>query len=64
MLISNFAGSSRQMTRTIKLPLYLVIRPCPPIKNANHKITIESNKASANLNNIFPGKFIFNVSFH
>lgn len=47
-------GSSRQMTSIIKLPLYLVVKPCPPVKNANHKITIESNQPSANLNNIFP----------
>lgn len=55
-------GSSRQMTSTIKLPLYTVVKPCLPVKNANHKITIESNKSSANLNSIFPEFFGINPS--
>ena len=40
----------------MKLPLKLVMKPVLPIKNANFKITVDTNKPPVNLNDIFPGK--------
>ena len=39
-----------------KLPLKLVMKPVLPVKNANFKITVDTNKPPVNLNDIFPGK--------
>ncbi|XP_014787974.1 protein PTHB1 isoform X2 [Octopus bimaculoides] len=48
------SGSSRRVVTDLRLPLRLVVKPAVPMKNANYKITIDSNKASLNLNKIFP----------
>ena len=53
-----FIGAIRINTATMKLPLKLIVKPVPPVKNANHKLTLDTNKPPANLNDIFPGKNI------
>ena len=42
-----------------KLPLKLVAKPSAPNKEADHKITISTNKPAVNLPELFPGKFLF-----
>ncbi|KAL4217063.1 Protein PTHB1 [Mactra antiquata] len=47
-------GAVRIASAHIKLPLKLIVKPVLPVKNAVHKITLDTNKPPANLNDIFP----------
>ncbi|KAK6166671.1 hypothetical protein SNE40_023310 [Patella caerulea] len=47
-------GAPRVATAKIKLPLKLVMKPVFPVKNAEHKLTIDTNKPPVSLNDIFP----------
>ncbi|KAH3751560.1 hypothetical protein DPMN_186127, partial [Dreissena polymorpha] len=47
-------GAVRIASAQIKLPLKLIVKPVLPVKNAVHKITLDTNKPPANLNDIFP----------
>ncbi|XP_033629589.1 protein PTHB1-like isoform X2 [Asterias rubens] len=47
-------GAPRVVRSDIELPLKLVVKPCPPVKTATYKVTIDSNRNAANLNDIFP----------
>lgn len=47
-------GAVRVASAHIKLPLKLIVKPVLPVKNAVHKITLDTNKPPANLNDIFP----------
>ena len=49
-------GAPRVATAVVKLPLKLVVKPVLPVKTAEFKITLDTNKPPANLNEIFPGK--------
>ncbi len=40
----------------MRLPLKLVVKPVLPVKNANFKITLDTNKSPVNLNDVFPGE--------
>ena len=51
-----FSGAPRVAHAVVKLPLKLVMKPVLPVKNANFKITVDTNKPPVNLNDIFPGK--------
>ncbi|XP_064598108.1 protein PTHB1-like [Liolophura sinensis] len=48
------SGAPRVTTSTFRLPLKLVVKPVVPVKTAEYKITIDTNKPPANLNDIFP----------
>lgn len=50
----NSNGAPRVVHTKHKLPLKLVARPCLPIKNAEHKLTLDTNKPSISLNELFP----------
>ncbi|KAM7442291.1 Protein PTHB1 [Porites harrisoni] len=43
----------RVVQTDIHFPLSVVCKACPPTKNANHKLTIDTNKSPANLAEIF-----------
>ncbi|KAL5005570.1 hypothetical protein ScPMuIL_016728 [Solemya velum] len=47
-------GAPRIMTAKITLPLKLIMKPVLPVKMAEHKLTIDTNKPPVNLNEIFP----------
>lgn len=47
-------GAIRIASAHIKLPLKLIVRPVLPVKNATHKITLDTNKPPVNLNDLFP----------
>ncbi|KAK3082884.1 hypothetical protein FSP39_007920 [Pinctada imbricata] len=47
-------GAPRIATAKVKLPLKLVVKPVLPVKNAEFKVTLDTNKPPANLNDIFP----------
>ena len=51
-------GAPRVVQTTVRLPLQLVVKPVMPVKNATHKITLDTNKPPVNLNDIFPGRFL------
>lgn len=48
------SGAPRVATARVKLPVKLVIKPVAPVKNAEFKLTLDSNKPPANLNELFP----------
>ncbi|ESO84549.1 hypothetical protein LOTGIDRAFT_222053 [Lottia gigantea] len=50
----NAVGAPRIVTAKVKLPLKLIVRPVYPMKNAEYKLTIDTNKPPVNLNDIFP----------
>lgn len=52
------AGAPRVATARAKLPIKLVMKPVPPVKNAEYKLTLDSNKPPANLNEVFPGLIV------
>ena len=56
ILLFSFTGAIRVASAHIKLPLKLIVKPVLPVKNATHKLTLDTNKQPANLNEIFPGK--------
>ncbi|XP_023334275.1 protein PTHB1 [Eurytemora carolleeae] len=43
------------------LPLSLVVKPCPPIKDADFKVTLSTNKPAVSLLDIFP-EFVLDSS--
>ena len=51
----NAQGVPTVLTNVIQLPLRLIVKPCSPIKDADYKITISSNKPAVSLLDIFPG---------
>ena len=50
------SGAPRVVQHRARLPLALVIRPCQPVKNAVYKLTIDTNKSTVNLGEMFSGK--------
>ena len=49
-------GAPRVVRAVVRLPLTLVIRQCTPVKQANHKLTIDTNKPAVALNDLFAGR--------
>ena len=52
----NAKGVPTVVTSVAPLPLRLVVKPCPPIKDADYKITISTNKPAVSLLDLFPGE--------
>ncbi|XP_022256540.1 protein PTHB1-like [Limulus polyphemus] len=50
----NSGGAPRITESSADLPLRLVVKPCPPEKNATHKLTIDTNKPAVAINDLFP----------
>jgi hypothetical protein len=48
-------GSPQVATRSLQLPLKLVLQPCTPIKDADYKVTVSTNKPAVSLLDLFPG---------
>ena len=49
-------GGRRVTSARASLPFKLVIKPVFPVKTAVHKLTIDTNRPPASLNDLFPGK--------
>ena len=47
------------ITNMTTLPLRLIVKPCAPIKEADYKVTVSTNKPAVSLLDLFPGKLIF-----
>ncbi len=52
----NGRGVPNVLTFKVSLPLKIVLRPCPPIKDADYKVTLSTNKPAVSLLDLFPGK--------
>ena len=50
-----FSGGRRVTTTRANLPTKLVIKPVFPVKTAVHKLTLDTNRPPASLNDLFPG---------
>lgn len=53
--ISNL-GVPRTVTRSVMLPLNLVLETCPPLKDSDCKVTLNINQSPVGLSTLFPGK--------
>ena len=49
------------ITKVTGLPLRLIVKPCAPIKEADYKVTISTNKPAVSLLDLFPGKTVLPV---
>ncbi|KAK7059243.1 Protein PTHB1 [Halocaridina rubra] len=47
-------GAPRIISSQLELPLRIVVKPCTPSKEADHKITVTTNKPAVNLPELFP----------
>ena len=54
-------GVPQSFQQTVHLPLSLVIKPCPPIKDADFKVTLSTNKPAVSLLDLFP-EFVLDSS--
>ena len=49
------------ITKVTGLPLRLIVKPCAPIKEADYKVTISTNKPAVSLLDLFPGNILYYV---
>ena len=54
-------GVPYSLHQSVQLPLSLVIKPCPPIKNADFKVTLSTNTPAVSLLELFP-EFVLDSS--
>ena len=54
-------GVPHCLHKILSLPLSLVIKPCPPIKDADFKVTLSTNKPAVSLLELFP-EFVLDSS--
>jgi hypothetical protein len=45
------------ITTITALPLRLIVKPCAPIKEADYKVTVSTNKPAVSLLDLFPGNY-------
>ena len=48
-------GAPHVQTQKVDVPLKVVLKPCAPIKDADYKVTISTNKPAVSLLDLFPG---------
>ena len=51
------------MTNVTILPIKLVLKPCAPIKEADYKVTLSTNKPAISLLDLFPGRVSSSQTF-
>jgi Bardet-Biedl syndrome 9 protein len=54
-------GVPHSLHQAVQLPLALAIRPCPPVKDADFKVTVSTNKPAVSLLELFP-EFVLDSS--
>jgi len=54
-------GVPHSLHHSVNLPLSLVIKPCPPVKDADFKVTVSTNKPAVSLLDLFP-EFVLDSS--
>ena len=51
----NTQGTPNVITSVTSLPMRLMIKPCAPMKDADYKVTISTNKPAVSLIDLYPG---------
>ena len=51
-------GTPNIVTSVLNLPMRLLVKPCTPMKDADYKVTISTNKPAVSLMDIYPGRGI------
>ena len=51
-------GTPNIVTSVTNLPMRLLVKPCTPMKDADYKVTISTNKPAVSLMDIYPGRGI------
>uniref|UniRef100_T1JN84 PTHB1 N-terminal domain-containing protein n=1 Tax=Strigamia maritima TaxID=126957 RepID=T1JN84_STRMM len=51
---TNRSGAPQVIVTHVELPLQLVAKACLPLKEANHKVTLNTNRPAVSLTEIFP----------
>ena len=52
-------GAPNVVTSITNLPMKLLLKPCTPMKDADYKVTISTNKPAVSLIDLYPGsKFL------
>ena len=49
------------ITNMTTLPLRLIVKPCAPIKEADYKVTVSTNKPAVSLLDLFPGRLFLSL---
>ena len=50
------------MTNVTSLPIKLIVKPCAPIKDADYKVTLSTNKPAVSLLDLFPGMYCITIN--
>ena len=50
------------MTNVTSLPIRLIVKPCAPIKDADYKVTLSTNKPAVSLLDLFPGMYCITIN--
>ena len=48
-------GAPNVVTSIANLPMKLLLKPCTPMKDADYKVTISTNKPAVSLIDLYPG---------
>ena len=48
-------GAPNIVTSITNLPMKLLLKPCTPMKDADYKVTISTNKPAVSLMDLYPG---------
>ena len=51
----NSQGAPTVVTSVANLPMKLMLKPCIPMKDADYKVTISTNKPAVSLIDLYPG---------
>ena len=51
-------GAPNVVTSITNLPMKLLLKPCTPMKDADYKVTISTNKPAVSLIDLYPGNKI------
>ena len=51
-------GAPNIVTSVMNLPMRLLVKPCTPMKDADYKVTISTNKPAVSLIDLYPGTSI------
>ena len=59
----NSQGAPTVVTSVANLPMKLMLKPCIPMKDADYKVTISTNKPAVSLIDLYPGRIfvLYNI---
>ena len=56
-------GAPNIVTSITNLPMKLLLKPCTPIKDADYKVTICTNKPAVSLIDLYPGIIVIELDY-